>query len=1050
MRTRHALIAVAVTGLLTGAAMAQGWPDVFDPFQLLTLNLEMDNADWQTIQNDESLSIEVPADFWADGEEPILISVRRKSADPLTEGQGYIKVSLKLDINEYVTGQDWHDLKKLSLENGDDEDVVSEGLAWQIERLASGTQGYGYSAGYTAWVRLVINGVYTGVYVNVEQRDKRFLENRGLYTEGETWLYKVSDVGQQELKVGGPEDSPTVEALCYLPFDPDETCPPPDLAEDVPLYVNMPGILTLMASDAFQANGDALLSKGKNFYFADFLDGTTRMYFPWDRDSSLSGGGVNDGVYGEDSPGQGSPYPALLDVPEFRAQYNELFNDLICGPWSVESLVAVLDAVEPVLTEALEADPNAIPDNGTVAEQFDSLRGWVADRVAVVSGALEDFEPCSSIYVTLNELMADNFSTIEDPDEPGEFPDWFEIYNPNAEEVDLGGVYITDDLANPTKYQIPSGLTIAAGEHLIFWADDDGTQGPTHTNFQLAANGEELALFDPDGVTEIDSIVFGPQIPDVSFGRYPDGLGSWDFMATPTPGATNAAHNSPPSIVDTMHTPAAPTNQDEVWVTAGVTDTDGTITDVTLTYDAGSGSVEVTMVDDGAHQDGAAGDDVYGAQIPAQPQDTLVNYYLTATDDLGAVSMDPLGAPGVTHSYVVDYLPPMLFINEFMASNTAAYEDPENPGDFDDWIEIYNGEAFDVDLGGRYMTDDLALPTKWQVPEGVSVPAGGYLIIWADDEPLQGDTHATFKLNSGGEQIGLFDTDANGNLAIDTLTFTAQTTDISEGRFPDGADCFTLFAGGTPGASNVDPIDPQDCSCETSDSDGDGVSDCDDVCPGGDDTIDEDMDGTPDDCDGCPSDPNKTDPGQCGCGVSDDDTDNDGVADCNDVCPGGDDTLDADMDGTPDACDGCPDDPNKTDPGQCGCGVSDDDSDSDGTADCNDGCPEDPNKTDPGQCGCGIADDDADNDGVADCNDLCPETPKGEPVDEEGCENQPCDGDANGDGTVDPLDAGFVLARFGCPVGTGDANCDIADQNDDGSVDPLDAGYVLARFGPCE
>ena len=62
----------------------------------------------------------------------------------------------------------------------------------------------------------------------------------------------------------------------------------------------------------------------------------------------------------------------------------------------------------------------------------------------------------------------------------------------------------------------------------------------------------------------------------------------------------------------------------------------------------------------------------------------------------------------------------------------------------------------------------------------------------------------------------------------------------------------------------------------------------------------------------------------------------------------------------------------------------------------------------------------------------------------------PCDGDANGDGLVDPLDSGFVLARFGCEVDTGDPDCDIADQNDDGQVDPLDEGYVTARFGPCE
>lgn len=60
-----------------------------------------------------------------------------------------------------------------------------------------------------------------------------------------------------------------------------------------------------------------------------------------------------------------------------------------------------------------------------------------------------------------------------------------------------------------------------------------------------------------------------------------------------------------------------------------------------------------------------------------------------------------------------------------------------------------------------------------------------------------------------------------------------------------------------------------------------------------------------------------------------------------------------------------------------------------------------------------------------------------------------CEGDVNGDGVVDPLDSGFVLARFGCPVGTGDPDCDVADQNGDGMVDPLDVGFILARFGDC-
>lgn len=61
-----------------------------------------------------------------------------------------------------------------------------------------------------------------------------------------------------------------------------------------------------------------------------------------------------------------------------------------------------------------------------------------------------------------------------------------------------------------------------------------------------------------------------------------------------------------------------------------------------------------------------------------------------------------------------------------------------------------------------------------------------------------------------------------------------------------------------------------------------------------------------------------------------------------------------------------------------------------------------------------------------------------------------CEGDANGDGTVDPLDTGFILSRFGCDVGGADPTCDTADQNGDGAVDPLDVGFVLSRFGPCD
>jgi hypothetical protein len=85
----------------------------------------------------------------------------------------------------------------------------------------------------------------------------------------------------------------------------------------------------------------------------------------------------------------------------------------------------------------------------------------------------------------------------------------------------------------------------------------------------------------------------------------------------------------------------------------------------------------------------------------------------------------------------------------------------------------------------------------------------------------------------------------------------------------------------------------------------------------------------------CPDDPNKTQPGVCGCGVADTDTDGDLTPDCIDMCVT---------------------DRNKIAPGICGCNGTDVDTDGDGTADCNDMCPHDRTRTAPGVCGCGVPD----------------------------------------------------------------------------------------------
>ena len=228
-------------------------------------------------------------------------SIRRKSADPLTNAPGYAKVSYKIDINELVSGQNWHGLRAVSLDNGDDQDVVSEGLAWYLHRLASGPEGYGYDAGLASWVRLVINGVDTGVYVNAEQRDKRFLENRGLWVERRDLA--VRGRRPQRLRAGRGRargqphvHDPLLLAVRVAELVPDARCRHA-WRRSCRAWSTCRACSTLAAVDAFSANPDAIFSHGKNFYFVDYLSGAPRLHFPWDLDSALGGGGVNGDVY---------------------------------------------------------------------------------------------------------------------------------------------------------------------------------------------------------------------------------------------------------------------------------------------------------------------------------------------------------------------------------------------------------------------------------------------------------------------------------------------------------------------------------------------------------------------------------------------------------------------------------------------------------------------------------------------------------------------------------------------------------------------------------
>ena len=140
--------------------------------------------------------------------------------------------------------------------------------------------------------------------------------------------------------------------------------------------------------------------------------------------------------------------------------------------------------------------------------------------------------------LVINELMASNSSTIQD--ESGSFPDWIEIYNTTQNEISLNGYFLTDDLSNPDKWAFPD-TTIAAKGFLLIWADDDEKEGPMHASFNLSKSGEDAGLYKQNGSNfeAVNTLTFGEQTTDISYGRDKDGSSEFVFISNPTPGASN-------------------------------------------------------------------------------------------------------------------------------------------------------------------------------------------------------------------------------------------------------------------------------------------------------------------------------------------------------------------------------------------------------------------------------------------------------------------------------------------------------------------------------
>ena len=198
---------------------------------------------------------------------------------------------------------------------------------------------------------------------------------------------------------------------------------------------------------------------------------------------------------------------------------------------------------------------------------------------------------------------------------------------------------------------------------------------------------------------------------------------------------------------------------------------------------------KVSMFDDGAHNDGAANDGVYGVDLAIA--DVYTQYYIYAeNNNIGAFS--PARAEHEFYTIDATYATIAvgdLVINEIMASNATTAADQD--GEFDDWVELYNNSASTVSLDNLYLSDDATDLLAWQFPAGLTLAPNSYLIVWCDKDDDQAGLHADLKFSAGGESAIL--SYADGTI-IENIAFGAQTEDMGYARVPNGTGNFVIQA----------------------------------------------------------------------------------------------------------------------------------------------------------------------------------------------------------------------------------------------------------------
>jgi|WetSurMetagenome_2_1015567.scaffolds.fasta_scaffold21154_1 hypothetical protein len=847
MKASIAAVFSAVTLITVQTALSQNPGDgLFAGIQVHTIDIRFPQAHyWDSLMvyHDQGNEQYIPATVIADGVTYDSVGVRFKGNSSFTHPNN--KKSFRLSFDNYHSDQRWDGLKGVHLNNcWEDPTLMREKV--HLDFCTSG----GIPAPRANFAVLSINDTLFAFYSLVEHVDKRFLNSRYGTTDGDLFKavdgFGTTDTLLSDFRWLGSDTAAYTrryeiktdefpEGWFKLVNFIDTLNHASSPATALPAAMNMVSLYRAIGADILFGNLDSYVGSSRNFYI--YFDPVFNRieWIIWDVSLSFGGfpsGGVssveNLSLTYVRSAAQRPLFGKVIATPVLRNAYLRTLCGVFNSGFTTSRLFPHIDSVASIIRPFVYQDTrkmytnqqfetNIVSDVTVGSGRKPGLKSFITARRASVLSQLSTLGVSCDLAVSegdlvINEFMAQNTAI---PDSAGEFEDWIELHNNTADTIDLGGLYLSDDPAQPAKWQFPPASVIAPSGYLIVWADEDSGQAGLHANFKLSAGGESILLSNTD-VSILDTVSFGVQTANISMARIPDGTGGFVY-ARPTFNGNNGssivinagdvvlnefmAQND--SILD-------PAGEAEDWIE--IFNTTGNAIDLGGTYlsndplvptkwrfagntTIGASAFLIVWADGDTLQSGihasfdlpAGGGRLRFSNTDGSVLDSTTFGSQTASRSLARV-------PNGTGPFVLclptfnannnGVAPGEVVINEFSADNDSI-ADPA--GETDDWIEFYNNASREIDLSGLFLSDNFNLPTKWSFPEGTTIPAHGYRIVWADQDTGQVGLHALFALSASGERIVLSNTDLS---ILDSVTFGAQPTNRSMARVPNGTGPF--------------------------------------------------------------------------------------------------------------------------------------------------------------------------------------------------------------------------------------------------------------------